>query len=280
MAFIQIVSDLHLETHPSYKDFEIPATAQYLALLGDIGHICDEAFLEWLEDLLGRYETVFFLLGNHEPYHMRFSSAKSRMKKFAVKMDRLRVNSCVGRFVLLDQTRYDIPGVSGGSVTILGCTLFSRVAHDQVKEVADRFVDFKDIINWDVGDHNDSHQADVEWLNKEVEKISVESPQRKIIIFTHYSPSIDQRTKNPRYLKSTVDSGFMTDLSGQICWRSPNVKLWAFGHTHYNVDFTDENTGKRVLANQKGYYAKLPPSKNDRDGTPFRVVKTINIRSL
>ena len=279
MVLIQVVSDLHLETHPSYKDFDLPATAQYLALLGDIGHVCDEAFLRWLESLLGRYGTVFFLLGNHEPYHMRLSSAKARMRAFAAKMDRIRVKSSIGQFVLLDKTRYDVPGVSSGGVTILGCTLFSRVARDQAQEVADRFVDFKDLIDWDVGDHNDCHEADVEWLNNEVEKISKETPERKIIIFTHYSPSVDERTKNPRYPKSTVDSGFMTDLRGQTCWKRSNVKLWAFGHTHYNFDFTDEETGKRVIANQKGYYTTLPSNKKDGGGTPFCAGKTVDIRS-
>ena len=279
MVLIQIVSDLHLETHPSYSDFYLPATAPHLALLGDIGHVCDEAFLKWLENLLGRYDTVFFLLGNHEPYHMRLSSAKTRMRIFAAKMDLLRVKQPIGRFVFLDQTRYDMPGMSGGGLTILGCTLFSRVTRGEAKEVVDRFIDFKDIIDWDVGDHNDCHEADVQWLNEEVEKISNGTPQRKIIIFTHYSPSIDQRTKNPKYPKGTVDSGFMTDLSSQLCWKSPATKLWAFGHTHYNFDFTDEETGKRVIANQKGYYTKLPSSKKGGDGTPFNVGKTVNIDS-
>ena len=46
---------------------------------------------------------------------------------------------------------------------------------------------------------------------------------------------------------------FVTDLSDQICWTSANVRLWAFGHTHFNCDFEDLGTKKRVAANQKGY---------------------------
>ena len=232
MVLIQIASDLQLETHPSYEDFDIPTTAQYLALLGDVGHVCDEAFLEWLERLLGRYNTVFFLFGNHEPYHMRLPTAKSRIRTFAARLDSLRVKESIGQFVFLDQTRYDFSGVSSdGGVTILGCTLFSRESPYQAKDVADRFVDFIDIIDWEVGEHNDSHEADVDCLNNQVESISKEAPERNIIILTHYCPSVDQRTKNRRYQKSTVDSGFMTDLSGQICWKNSSVKLWAFGHT-------------------------------------------------
>ena len=77
-------------------------------------------------------------------------------------MERLRITSSIGQFVFLDQTRYDLPGVANGGVTILGRTLFSRVVPEQAKEVADRFVDFKDLLDWEVGDHNKCHQADVQ----------------------------------------------------------------------------------------------------------------------
>jgi predicted phosphodiesterase len=41
----QILSDLHLETHASYKSFKFAQTASCLALLGDIGHVAnDELF--------------------------------------------------------------------------------------------------------------------------------------------------------------------------------------------------------------------------------------------
>ena len=156
--------------------------------------------------------------------------------------------------------------------------MFSRVSYDQARTVADRFVDFKDLIDWDVGNHNDFHEADVDWLNDQVENVTRETSDRKIIVFTQYSPSIDQRTKKPKYPKSTVDSGFITDLSSQMCWRASAVKLWAFGHTHYNFDFTDEETGKRVIANQKGYYAKLPSRDKCECKIPFHVGKTIDIQ--
>jgi uncharacterized protein (DUF779 family) len=45
----------------------------------------------------------------------------------------------------------------------------------------------------------------------------------------------------------------MNDLSAQPCWITPAVKLWAFGHTHFNCDFVDGRSGKRVLTNQRGY---------------------------
>lgn len=118
--------------------------------------------------------------------------------------------------------------------------------------VASRLVDFKDILNWSVHDHNLCHQSDLSWLNAEVSKIAREEPQRHIVIFTHHSPCGDERANNPRHKESEVASGFVTDLRNEECWRNPKVKMWAFGHTHYNCEF--EETGKKVLANQKGYY--------------------------
>ena len=57
------------------------------------------------------------------------------------------------------------------------------------------------------------------------------------------------------------------------------MKLWAFGHTHYSVDFKDEETGKRVIANQKGYYAKLPSSKKGAHGIPSHAGETLDVRA-
>ena len=213
MVAVQVVSDLHLETHPSYADFELPVTASHLALLGDIGHVCDNDFLEWLRNLLIRYETVFYLFGNHDPYHMRLESAKSKMRTFAADVEKRRVSRGLGRFVFLDQTRYDLATSSGISVTILGCTLFSEVSREQAREVSNRLVDFRDLIDWDVGDHNEHHAEDVKWLDEETGRIVREAPDRKIIILTHYSPSTDPRTSSPSHARSTVASGFMTDLS-------------------------------------------------------------------
>ena len=43
--------------------------------------------------------------------------------------------------------------------------------------MVDRVVDIKDINEWDVEDHTECHQADVQWLNHEVEKIREADPE-------------------------------------------------------------------------------------------------------
>ena len=244
----QIMSDLHLETHPSYE-YDFIQTCPRLALLGDIGHVANDALFTFLERQLRRYKIVFYLLGNHEPYHLSMSFTKKRVRDFSSKMERLKDKvPSLGKFVYLDQTRYDL----NEQITVLGCTLYSRILPEQATAVASRLVDFGDILDWDVGEHVDAHLSDLAWLNGQISEIAHTESNRKIIVFTHYCPCTDKRVNNPRYRPSEVSSGFTTNLEDEECWKNPIVSLWAFGHTHFNCDFQHE-TGKRVLANQKGY---------------------------
>ncbi|KAL8376769.1 hypothetical protein RB595_007746 [Gaeumannomyces hyphopodioides] len=57
---------------------------------------------------------------------------------------------------------------------------------------------------------------------------------------TYWSPTRDPRVADPRHANSAITSAFATDLSGEKCFRSGKVKLWVFGHTHWNCDLTVE----------------------------------------
>lgn len=248
----QILSDLHLETHPSY-DFPFKQTAPNLALLGDIGQVNDDRLFIFLQKQLKSYWNVIFLLGNHEPYGTSWSTAKARTLAFRDKMQALRKSSTMGNFVFLDQGRWDV----NESLTVLGCTLFSRVGPEETAEVGTRLNDFRRIQDWSVEDHNAAHESDLAWLNDQVKHISKTEPQRQVAVFTHYSPTLDARAVDPRHSASPVSSGFATDLSREECWTNTNVVFWAFGHTHFNCDFTYSVDGMRVIANQKGYSLAL-----------------------
>jgi hypothetical protein len=176
-ASFQTVSDLHLETRLSYN-FVLKQTAPNLAFLGDIGQVVDDGLFAFLEKQLSRYWNVIFVLGNHEPAMTSWLIAKQRVHNFADRMRNLRAQSTIGRFIFLDQTRYDIDD----TVTILGCTLFSKVTEEQTATVADRLIDFKQIRQWTIEDHLNAHKSDLEWLNSQVLDISRSQPQRQIAI--------------------------------------------------------------------------------------------------
>ncbi|KAF1348912.1 hypothetical protein BDV97DRAFT_370135 [Delphinella strobiligena] len=233
---IQIVSDLHLENPSAYEIFEIVPKSWHLALIGDIGHAVDEDRV-----LLARKSRAV-------PQFLAL--ARSKLHDFQMLIDEERQSVRLGRFVFLERTRYDLTP----DLTILGCTLYSRIQPEQHDYVSFGLNDYYHIKDWTVEDHDIAHTADLAWLNEQVSEIAANEPNRRVSIFTHHSPTIDSRAMDPNHANSKISSGFMTDLSSECCWTSPNVKLWAFGHTHFNCDFVGDKTGKSVVANQRGYY--------------------------
>jgi hypothetical protein len=252
----QIMSNLHLETPQSrttYADIDSKPCASHLALLGNTGNVCEERLFPFLETQRRQFQIVLFLLGNHEPYGTSFPAARAIMRSFENKMKALRKTSDagVGEFIFLHQTRYDV----SSHYTILGCTLFSEVLREQVMPVQLFVSDFTNIDNWTVDNRCEAHTSDLSWLNLQVSSLMRQEPSRWITIFTHHSPpiiaaAVDLEKEGDA---NQVRSAFSTDLSKELCWTCPQVKLWAYGHTHFNCDFEDPRTRKRVYANQKWY---------------------------
>lgn len=249
---VQLLSDLHLENPAAYDIFDVDPHAPYLALIGDIGHVEDKDLFAFLKRQLHHFHTVLFLLGNHEPYHSSWTATKAKVRTFerSIEDERRAGNANLGTFFFLDQTRIDI----SPSLTILGCTLFSQILPARRDHVSFGLNDFYHIQDWTVDQHTEAHSADLAWLNEQVSSIAASEPERRVVVLTHHSPTSDVRAIDPNHAGSRISSGFMTDLSIEECWVNPAVKVWMFGHTHFNCDFVDEETGKRVVANQRGYY--------------------------
>ncbi|KAF2250014.1 hypothetical protein BU26DRAFT_400453, partial [Trematosphaeria pertusa] len=256
----QILSDIHLETptlHPSYTFFSrsptrFPLLASNLLLLGDIGLVQHHALFSFLRYLLERTPNlrIFYVPGNHEAYGMPMDAALSAMRTFEE-----HVRAEFGeRFWFMDRQRVDV----SPTLTILGCALWSRIDERQSEACASALTDFHEtngIRDRTVQQHNADHARDLEWLNEQVGAISASEGYRKIIVLTHHSPTADPRANDPVHADSNVNSGFRTDLSKEACWTSLNVKLWAFGHTHFSCQYVDEEDGRKklVVSNQKGY---------------------------
>ncbi|RMD39640.1 hypothetical protein DV735_g5479, partial [Chaetothyriales sp. CBS 134920] len=249
---IQVLADLHLEAPKAYDIFEIIPRAPYLALLGDVGNVAShkDDYLAFLTVQLNKFRTVLFVPGNHEAYHSSWPDTLKILRSFE---DEVNKNDSLGDFVLLDRASFKLPDTN---VVILGCSLFSSIPAASEMAVSMGLNDFFQTDDWDVPMHNEAHQRDLAWLNTQV--ADLERSDVKIMIFSHWSPSLDPRALDPRHAQSPITPAFSTDLSEEVCFKSDKVKVWAFGHTHYNCDFTVQRTGNveplRLLANQRGYY--------------------------
>ncbi|KAK0646876.1 Ser/Thr protein phosphatase superfamily [Cercophora newfieldiana] len=251
MPALQIVSDLHLENLSRYGQIKIAPKAPYLALLGDIGCIQQDAkkgiFRAMIFRLLKQNNAIFYVPGNHEPYNTTWTAVEEWLKKTEeVARSKSANGEMIGDFIPMSKNRFDFDD----NFTILGCTLFSEVPEERQKTVEKEVNDFHKIKTWSVKDHVMCHRRHVHWLNSEVQKAEEEG--RKVMTLTHHSPTLDDRAVEEMHRNDVLLSAFSTDLSAELCWTSTAVKLWAFGHTHYNCDFLDE-FGERVVTNQKGY---------------------------
>lgn len=266
----QIISDLHLETpvqSPSYSYFSSPAnfpiSADHLLLLGDIGLITHkQPLLQFLQSLLRRDEQlkIFYVAGNHEPYHTTLEACLATLHSWEETL-----NAEFGsRFHVMQRRRVDI----SATTTLLGCTLWTHVPSQYAHTVAAALKDIDEktgIWNRTLDDHNTDHKKDLAWLNAQITTIEDSEPHREIMVLTHHSPTINPRANSKRFPpERPMNSAFRTDLSGEKCWTSPSVKVWAFGHTHFSCQFVDEGNAavagdsgdsrkKLVVSNQKGY---------------------------
>ncbi|KAI0848358.1 hypothetical protein F5Y00DRAFT_262745 [Daldinia vernicosa] len=235
MVRIQIMSDLHLEHDEGYGRFSIPPEAPYLALLGDIGNwnFHWRQYVEFIERHLYRFKAIFY-----------FCYQVQTLKEI--------MGSALGEFIFLNNSRYDIPDEK---VTILGATLFTDPPYGQ-RHRTDAFYRTEVQIDFSVKQHRLAHFDTMSYLSRQVAALAHEDPQRSIIILTHHCPTIDTQAIGPSYLVDPEGIKYQhaSDLTNQHLWIDADaVKLWAFGSTHYNCDYIDEKTERRVYSNQRGY---------------------------
>jgi predicted phosphodiesterase len=270
----QILSDLHLEVGQQYSAFQIPPSAPYLILAGDIGRLIDyAAYLDFLARHIERFNKVFLILGNHEFYELSISAGIEEAERLE------REPVLKGKLVFLNQTRFDVPG---SSVTILGCTLWSKIAEEARDIVQMRVKDFQKIESRTINCHNADYESDMIWLKGQIASVQKENqvlangPPRRMLVVTHHAPSMKE-TASPNQVDNPWSSAFATDLlvdgdGGE--W--VDVKAWVFGHTHFTTEF--KKCGITVVSNQRGYV--LPGSKSLEKMHSTKDKKTFNVKRV
>ncbi|KAJ6035792.1 calcineurin-like phosphoesterase [Penicillium herquei] len=263
----QVLSDLHLEINQQYSSYEIPVCADHLILAGDIGRLIDyQGYREFLKRQTDQFKSVTLVLGNHEFYEGTLAEGLEKAKQ-------LEQEPCLnGRLILLHQKRYDVPE---SQLTILGCTLWSKIPAEVADIVQYKISDFQKIKGWSVDDHNANHDSDLAWLLSEIrlireqnEKTEDKSQKRSILVATHHAPLM-RKTSSPQHAHNPWTVAFGTDILPQIPDR---IKTWVFGHTHFTTDF--KAGGVRVVSNQRGY---VLPWSNSKTQDKFDVRKVINV---
>lgn len=134
------------------------------------------------------------------------------------------------------------------------CRSYIRVAQsDTVAEVATcSSMSAMEQLSPEVTSH--WHDLAVGWLQHEIARLK-QSGCECISVLSHHAPS-KVGCSRPEYeaANDAVNHAFSTDLS-PLYGPESSLRLWVYGHTHYNNDRLDNGT--RLVSNQRGYKDKV-----------------------
>jgi predicted phosphodiesterase len=248
---LQLLSDLHLESHPHFRAEPLPG-ADMLVLAGDIGSYQQGSRLIDPDFGLGRFSPrngwpvpVIYVPGNHEYDNVDFDETHERLRALC---DELEI-------IWLERESRVIEGVR-----FVGTTLwadFDALAEptDSLAEAlkkrgkAMRAADFylekaATMRNGELflaAQLREQALACQDWLTQAL----AEPFDGTTVVVTHFAPSLE--SGDPRYGLTPGTAGFCNALDALL----PHAQLWLHGHLHCPSDYV--KNGCRVVANPLGY---------------------------
>lgn len=264
---IQLLSDLHLESHPRFAVQPAPG-ADVLVLAGDIGSYQSGSLLTSMQIAdfgLARFSPlapeqggagwptpVFFIPGNHEYDGLDFDATHHRLRQTCERLG----------LIWLERERIILQGVR-----FVGCTLwadFDALASSpyapemsaperlKARERAFRAANF-------YLKKNHPLRAGAPMLAPELREEGLKSQawlrqalatpfDGPTVVVTHFAPSL--LSADPRYGVTPGTAGFCNALDDLL----PLAHLWLHGHLHCPSDYMSR--GCRIVANPLGYAHK------------------------
>lgn len=270
---IQLLSDLHLESHPDFVPQPAPG-ADVLVLAGDIGSYQEGSHLgaRGIADFgLARFSLlhgwptpVLFVPGNHEYDALDFDTAHARLRETC---ERLGIT-------WLERCSVVLPRRAGqGAVRFVGTTLWSDfdALGPQARSSPERQAPLSTLTQ-QLRARDKAFRAANFYLRKTggtragepflaaavreqalvcqqwLQAALAEAFDGPTVVVTHFAPSL--HSADPRYGLVPGTAGFCNALDGLL----PQARLWLHGHLHCPVDYTRH--GCRVVANPLGYARK------------------------
>lgn len=268
---LQLLSDLHLETHPHYQATPAPG-AQVLVLAGDIGSYQTGSLLQGENFGLERFSPlpqyaawpcpVVFVPGNHEYDMQDWDEAHARLRRVC---DALGIIWLERESVVIEATRF------------VGTTLWTD--YDAIALLDDK------VKAGDLGQLLRLREKSFRAANFYLRKTGgtrhgapfLAAPMReqallcqawlratlqqpfdgKTVVVTHFAPSLQSR--DPRYGLVPGTAGFCNALDDLL----PYANTWLHGHLHAPSDYVAQGVHAdgqpwrcRVVANPLGYARK------------------------
>lgn len=258
-----VYSDLHLDHYSSAASTKFEKAFWYppelpddkdtvLLLAGDIWigtKFIEWAGFSWIEIVAKRFKQVLIVLGNHSYW----GNGDLTIKDGGDKCNAMLQDRGLDNVKVLDMDTW-----SEGEYVVLGCTLWTDMNKCDGLAMYNmpRYMRYDGKIRYSTGpakgqyEHFTSdrwvqtHDRHKTWLKKTLE----ENKDKKCIVMTHHAPL--NTLIDPMYIGDDSNAYYTSDLSDLIL-DNTQIKLWCFGHVHYQQDTWLVDT--RLINNCVGY---------------------------
>lgn len=220
---IQIVSDLHIDTHhdsgTALLERICQTEADVLIIAGDFSEVRLPEWLDGLKFLASHYPQVITVLGNHEYFHSTPPAVEERWQVACRNLPNLQV---------LENQMVAIAGVR-----IAGTTLWYRQQPENHR--------FEHLVG-------DFRHLDRHWIyDRNQQAIAFLQSVEADIWVCHHLPS--WKSVHPNWIGSETNRFFVCDLEPLIEQKQPQLLI--HGHTHYPTHYAIGQT--QVICNPFGY---------------------------
>ncbi len=235
---LALYSDLHLEFMRGSPWRPPELDVDLVILAGDID--VGSRGLEWADQTFSAWKrppVILYVAGNHEYYGSDLNLMSEKLSK-----PRAGVS-------FIERATVKI-----GAVRVLGSTLwadFALLGSDQVARsmaTAQRHMNDYQLIRR--GNRSLTPNETAKLFAESVEWLDLELSQPwsgQTVVVTHNAPHPD--CVEDRFKGGDLSPSFVSDLTW-LMEKHP-IDIWAYGHTHFNCDFTA--SACRIISNQKGY---------------------------
>lgn len=229
---LQFCSDLHLTSHPEGIGYEfetlLEPIARALVLCGDLGDIESQRLRDFFVWVQSRWETIFWIPGfqeigdswnSYDAYQRRIAYLKTKVEAYP------NIYVCVRERFFTDD-----------GILVLLTPFWTRITEAEVARSMPTL--------------NEQHQADFEWLRREIFVAQV-----PVVVATYMPPTLQMF--DPYYSFPQQQVFWAADM--EVLLRPPVVG-WITGHIHKSlilekrwVQPTGEEKHLTLVSNARGY---------------------------
>lgn len=265
---INLVSDLHL----NFSDMTLPG-GDILIMAGDVfdAHIFETEELKthpdtyksilkyrslynrFIDEELSKYNTVLYVMGNHEHYNGVFDDTSS-----------ILCRALPGNVIFLEKDSVTIDNVD-----FFGATFWTNLTDTKhyinARNIERAMNDYRVVktrkptrYGGSLGRLQADHTTKEHFDTLDALKEFLANTKRCVVI-SHHAPSF--ASVPVQYKGEDLNFAYASELS-ELILDNPQIKVWVHGHMHEPIDYMIGST--RVIANPRGYH-----NTNYRENTQF-----------